>query len=125
MWCVAGAPPDFHKSTADLVELGRKHRELERQEESGSSLNSQSTADSSQDPTHSGYAADDTEGSMDDRDAIGDLLDEAMDSDAEEPSTSRERASPVVMGSDNINNFYPDSIDKCLCCQRILFFQSF
>ena len=68
-------------------------------ESSSSSLTSQSTADSSSDlpgaQRRSGYCPEDTEDSVDDREAIGDLLDEAMDSESEEPSTSA--ASPVMM----------------------------
>ncbi|XP_070199998.1 anillin-like isoform X5 [Littorina saxatilis] len=91
-----GAPPDFHKSTADLVALGRRHAEMD----SSSSLTSQSTADSSSDlqhvPRRSGYCPEDTEDSVDDRDAIGDLLEEAMDSEEEGASTSARAPVPVM-----------------------------
>lgn len=80
----------------DLVRLGQQHAEMES---SSSSLTSQSTADSSSDlpeaQRRSGYCPEDTEDSVDDREAIGDLLDEAMDSESEEPSTSSR--SPVVV----------------------------
>lgn len=93
----SGAPPDFHKSTADLVALGRRHAEMD----SSSSLTSQSTADSSSDlqhvPRRSGYCPEDTEDSVDDRDAIGDLLEEAMDSEEEGASTSARAPVPVMV----------------------------
>ena len=84
MFDVAGAPPDLGKSTVDLVGLGH------RRGDSSSSVASSSTAETAQ---RSGYAPDDTEDSGDDRDAIGDLLDEAMDSEKEE----EEKMSPVQM----------------------------
>ena len=80
----------------DLVRLGQQCAEMES---SSSSLTSQSTTDSSSDlpgaQRRSGYCPEDTEDSVDDREAIRDLLDEAMDSESEEPSTST--ASPVMM----------------------------
>ena len=80
----------------DLVRLGQQCAEMES---SSSSLTSQSTTDSSSDlpgaQRRSGYCPEDTEDSVDDREAIGDLLEEAMDSESEEPSTSS--ASPVMM----------------------------
>ncbi|KAK7504660.1 hypothetical protein BaRGS_00004146 [Batillaria attramentaria] len=92
-----GAPPDMHKSTVDLVRLGKQHAAAD----SSSSLSSQSTVDSSSDlrkaPRRSGYSPDETEDSVDDRDAIGDLLDEAMDSDSEDqPTVSGKPPVPVT-----------------------------
>lgn len=96
---VPGAPPDIHKSTVDLVRLGKQHAD------SSSSLTSQSTADSSSDlqraPQRSGYSPDETEESVDERDAIGDLLDEAMDSEDEstvagKPPMPRKRHSHMM-----------------------------
>ncbi|XP_076470449.1 uncharacterized protein LOC143300571 isoform X2 [Babylonia areolata] len=95
-----GAPPDFHKSTVDLVKLGQQYADSD----SCSSLN---TADSTSQsavpdqPQTSGHTQD-MEESVDDRDAIGDLLDEAMDSDSGEgPSTSSAKPPVPVMRKKN------------------------
>ena len=75
-----------------------RHRNIET--ESSSSLTSQSTVDSCPDlpeaQHNSGYSPEDTEDSVDDRDAIGDLLDEAMDSDSED-SHAAKPAAPVMV----------------------------
>ena len=106
-----GAPPDFHKSTVDLVKLGQQYADSD----SCSSLTSQATAHSPSQPqqcadSHSCSSqatahsspqpqsqSQDMEESVDDRDAIGDLLDEAMESDTEEASTSAKPPVPVMV----------------------------
>lgn len=81
----AGAPPDMHKSTTNLVRLGQQYGD------SSSSLDS-----SYERPTRAKPNLDDTEDSLNGRDAIDDLLEEAMDSDSAVPSTST-KESPVQM----------------------------
>ena len=96
----------------DLVRLGQQCAEMES---SSSSLTSQSTTDSSSDlpgaQRRSGYCPEDTEDSVDDREAIRDLLDEAMDSESEEPSTST--ASPVMMV--NVARHARVCVCTCMC----------
>lgn len=91
----SGAPADIHKSTVNLVRLGQQ----EAIRDSTSSLTSTgSSSEATGVQPHSGYRPDDTEDSFDDRDAIGDLLEEAMDSDAEDrPQVSGKPPQPVSL----------------------------
>ncbi|KAL8608422.1 hypothetical protein ACOMHN_002655 [Nucella lapillus] len=81
---------------------GTRRQQTYPEMESSSSLTSQSSVNSDSDhpetKPQSGYRPDDTEDSLDDRDAIGDLLAEAMDSsESEDLATSDRRHTPVVM----------------------------